>query len=89
MQAFLITNDCPPYQRTKSHLASVDRLGELTGLDFFPEFPTDAQAQLASRLLPRWVPRYATVDSVAKITNPRLQLKIDDVGNITFQLSDR
>jgi endonuclease G len=49
VKAFLIESDCRPYTRTKSQLVSIDQLEELTGLDFFPELPPDAQIQLESK----------------------------------------
>ena len=57
--AFLVAADCPPYSRIRKQLVSVDRIEELTGLDFFPALSTDAQRRLeaepATRLWP-WLP---------------------------------
>lgn len=47
--AFLVEQRCPPYTRIKTRLVSVDRIEELTGLDFFPDLPEAVQADLESR----------------------------------------
>jgi len=47
--AFLVEGACPPYTRIKSRLVSIDRLEELTGLDFFPDLSENKQAELESR----------------------------------------
>ena len=47
--AFKIEGRCPPYTRLKSRLVSVDEIEALTGLDFFPDLPKDAQTELESR----------------------------------------
>lgn len=60
VMAFLISQDPVPYMRLRSGLVSVDRIEELTGLDFFPELPDELQADLeakpAGRLWPRTLP---------------------------------
>ncbi len=56
--AFLVDADCPPFTRPRQCLASIDRVEELTGLDFFPDLPEELQVELeshpASRLWPWW-----------------------------------
>lgn len=60
VMAFLIGRHCPPYTRIKSHLVSVDKIEELTGLNFFPNMPESSQKELeseaASRLWPTIIP---------------------------------
>jgi endonuclease G len=47
--AFMIESRCPPYTRLRSRVVSVDEIEEMTGLDFFPELPREAQNELESR----------------------------------------
>lgn len=58
VMAFMIPANMKPYSRIRTQLVSIDRLEQLTGLDFFSELPVDVQRQLeaepASRLWP-WV----------------------------------
>jgi DNA/RNA endonuclease G (NUC1) len=49
VMAFLVEKDCPPYTRIKTRLVSVDRIEELTGLDFFPKLSDAAQTELESK----------------------------------------
>lgn len=56
VMAFLVEGGCPPYTRIKSRLVSVDKLEELTGLDFFPDLPNDVQAEIESRAAGRLWP---------------------------------
>ena len=60
VMAFLIERNLPPYTRVKTRLVSIDELEELTGLNFFPEFDEEAQAQfesvVATRMWPWIVP---------------------------------
>ncbi len=58
--AFLVQQRCPPYTRIKECLVSIDRLEELTGLDFFSDLPYGVEAELeskpATRLWPWIIP---------------------------------
>ena len=58
--AFLVEKYCPPYTRIKSRLVSVDEIEKKTGLNFFPDLPEAAQADLeshpAGRLWPWLMP---------------------------------
>ena len=60
VMAFLVDRHCPPYTRIKPHLVSVDKIEELTGLNFFPDMPKFSQDKLeskaASRLWPTVIP---------------------------------
>jgi DNA/RNA endonuclease G (NUC1) len=60
VMAFLVSKDTPPYTRPRRCLVSVDRLEELTGLDFFPGLPVELQEELekepAGRLWPWLIP---------------------------------
>ncbi|MEN7972409.1 MAG: DNA/RNA non-specific endonuclease [Verrucomicrobiota bacterium] len=49
VMAFLVKRGIPPYTRIKSQLVSVDKLEELTGLNFFPDLSGEMQADLESR----------------------------------------
>lgn len=56
--AFLIEQQCPPYTRIKTRLVSIDRVEELTGLDFLPNLPESLQHELESRSATRIWPWY-------------------------------
>ncbi len=56
VMAFLVESDCPPYTRPRMRLVSVDRIEELTGLDFFPELPKEVQVSIESRTAGRLWP---------------------------------
>ena len=61
--AFLVESRSPPYTRLKSRLVSVDEIEARTGLNFFPDLPKTAQADLeshpAGRLWPWLMPAFA------------------------------
>ncbi len=54
--AFLIEQDPPPFTRLRTRLTSIDHIEHLTGIDFFPALPNEAEQCLertaASRLWP-------------------------------------
>ena len=56
--AFMVPRYVPPYTRIKTCLVSIDKIEELTDLDFFPDLPEDTEAELeserATRLWP-WI----------------------------------
>jgi endonuclease G len=54
--AFLIEERCPPYTRIKTRLVSIDEIEQITDLDFFPDLPDDAEAELESECATRLWP---------------------------------
>jgi endonuclease G len=60
VMAFLVNKNLPPWTRIRRCLVSVDRIEELTGLNFFPALADPVQNELekepATRLWPWLIP---------------------------------